>query len=181
MHIHEIHPVITGSHDLNLISKTPLRFLCSQSCIHFFVVHGNFCHSLRDIQYIVHFIYMKFIPFPKFLHESLVCPLHICLGTTCCHKRSSLLGSHILHNLFEYIGRNCHFFNNLSLIGNDSTVSCNKINIIFHRCKHSFYTVIFSAADSCKYNSLSLQLSDNVINLRVNIHGAFFQKCTIQI
>ena len=105
----------------------------------------------------------------------------VCLGTACCHERSSLLGSHILHNLFEYICRNCHFLNNFSLIGNDSTISCNKINIIFYRCKHSFNTVIFSAADSRKYNSLSLQLSDNIINFRINIHGAFFQKCTIQI
>ena len=119
---------------------------------------------------------MKLVPFPKFLHKSLVCPLHVCLGTACCHERSSLLGSHI-----EYICRNCHFLNNFSLIGNDSTISCNKINIIFYRCKHSFNTVIFSAADSRKYNSLSLQLSDNIINFRINIHGAFFQKCTIQI
>ena len=88
MYIHEIHPVITGSHDLNLISKTPLRFLCSYSCIHFFIVHGNFCHSFWSIQYIVHFIYMKLVPFPKFLHKSLVCPLHVCLGTACYVKGS---------------------------------------------------------------------------------------------
>ena len=124
---------------------------------------------------------MKFISFPKFLHKSLVCPLHVCLGTSCCHERSALLGSHILHNLFEHICRNCHFLNNLSLIRNNSTVSSNKIDIILHRCKHSFNTVVFSAADSCKHDSLSLQFPDNVINLRINIHGSLFQKCTIQI
>ena len=156
MDVYKIYPVIPRRHNLNPVTENFLGFLGACRSIYFLIVHGNLGHGLRCMQYIIYFIYMKLVPLTQLLHKRLIRTLHIRLGTSCSHKGGTFLASDVFHYIFQNICRDCHFLNNLSLIGNDSTVSCNKINIIFHRCKDSGNTVIFPSADCRKNDSFCL-------------------------